>query len=481
MPFNPILKHSLSGEPWLLDEAYRSGKAVRIPSSTADEIKRRDYLTPLGSHWDLDDYAAETDCEEEDFDISTVMMAHMRDQMDLDLRKRRQEYQARVRKHTLDYFASKRSTQRSQRMYDIEVRLRCIKPVIWRRIRVPASMPLHALVDRVLLNAMPLGRGYHSNYLELPTAAYKDRVHPEYARDVIFTMERAGTIDVMHMPMLRGGHCRIPTEQVLLCDLLREEGDTFKWTYDIGDKLRHLVTLVAVHEGKDASSRKVVLLNGANAGIPEDPGSMRDHAQRLETLSKSKPSSMQHKETLSVIHRSCTADLLVPTSGVFDPTYFPKARLQGMIDSATAEAGGANYGGVMGGGAFQTMPGGAGAGHAFAGLGIPFNGALPLHKAGVSESSAGAGAGADDADEPYDLRTMMLKQYLAGMTRPLEGASVTAMSPVGAACGLKSCAKPLRSPQWCSQCRNVAYCGVDCQRGDWKAGHKLACIKKEKK
>ncbi len=44
-----------------------------------------------------------------------------------------------------------------------------------------------------------------------------------------------------------------------------------------------------------------------------------------------------------------------------------------------------------------------------------------------------------------------------------------------------SCEKVLKNAQWCSACQSVAYCDRECQKAHWKAGHKLACFKTNKK
>jgi hypothetical protein len=43
-----------------------------------------------------------------------------------------------------------------------------------------------------------------------------------------------------------------------------------------------------------------------------------------------------------------------------------------------------------------------------------------------------------------------------------------------ASCG-RGCEKGLRLKP-CSRCRNVVYCGNECQRAHWKGGHKESCI-----
>ena len=37
------------------------------------------------------------------------------------------------------------------------------------------------------------------------------------------------------------------------------------------------------------------------------------------------------------------------------------------------------------------------------------------------------------------------------------------------------CKAPLPSPLFCGACKSACYCGRDCQRAHWKAGHQALC------
>lgn len=230
--------HSLGSLDWLPSFALENARVHPIPASKP----------PEDSFWDESDpsYAEDLDDEE---NMMVRMRARMQDQFNMMLQDTAQQYREDVNQHVLKFFKSVRTRENCNRSYDLEIAVVCMRPRIWRLVRVPGGLPLHALVDRVLIPAMGYIRGYHSYRLLLPSSAYKGRKRPPLTRDVSFIPVQADTVDMMHRTLLRGGKAAIDSEQVLLADVLRAEGDSLLWDYDLGDHLRHLITLKAIHPG----------------------------------------------------------------------------------------------------------------------------------------------------------------------------------------------------------------------------------------
>ncbi|KAL6069756.1 hypothetical protein QOT17_007327 [Balamuthia mandrillaris] len=415
--------HSLASEPWFPAEALKGGQVVPLMSGARRQKVRqetKENLKVSEEYWDYDElcYSDDEDLE----DMVGKMTKLMQEQWDMNLMNSRREAGEAIVNHVLSYFKSTRTEERSNQTYDIEIRVRYLRPLVWRLLRVPASMPLHALADRVLIPAMQYARGYHSYAYRLPTSAYKDRLRPEDNKELSFIFTRAHTIDTMHLRNRRGGYACVNTEDVLVSDVLRAEGDRIYWVYDLGDYLDHELVLKKVHPQPmpDEQGRTTILLDGANCGVPEDPVAVCRHAKRIEKLKRYPPSTHKYHKALHEIQGSCTYKLLrQPDPRRFDPTFFSKSLTQKSIDKAmTGEP--ANYGGALAGGG-----------------GFSFNFATGKQRSRVQGGPASA-------------------------------------APGNVLCG--SCEAVLSTPKWCGACRNVAYCDRTCQSRDWKT-HKLACFK----
>jgi hypothetical protein len=219
--FAPIVQHSLSKHPWL-KTSPRGRRVIDVPPepTPASRTAMSERVDDSGPSFDVDDLLAATDYEEEDG--MALMMRRMTEQHDYALQERRDKFEKAVTRDMLKLFVSSRAF-RADLMYEVDIRIRYIKPRIWRRLSVPASMSVHAFIDRVLIVAFGYARGEHGYIAHLPAAAYPGRRLPRPEEDACFIPEHAGTVDMMHLHMYRGGHCGVPAQRVLLCDLLREQ------------------------------------------------------------------------------------------------------------------------------------------------------------------------------------------------------------------------------------------------------------------
>ena len=133
---------------------------------------------------------------------------------------------------------------------------------------------------------------------------------------------------------------------MLLADVLRAVGDTIRWTYDLGDRMDHTITVSKIHAGgvlADSTGRRVVLLEGVGAGVPENPGSLMRHAERLDVLAKGGASARKAVEEMKA--SAVIFDQLAAPGGTsYDPAYLDLAARQRAIDAAMVEAGDGTFG-----------------------------------------------------------------------------------------------------------------------------------------
>jgi len=419
----PITKHSLSEIPWLSPSLgplkYRAEATPATPERIAE---RRRADAELTEYYDVADELEDSDREDDDEIESLLSPANMLRLPNFAEERALDEQRVKAGNHTLRCFKKLRTDERTQCSYDIRVRLARVTlpgvgPVV-RELRVPASMPLHALADRVLIVAMGYARGEHGYLFHLPSAAYAGRKRPPVNRDIGFWPQDCGTVDITcHLQNHRGGRFAVPAQRVLISDVLREVGDTIRWKYDLGDCLRHVVELVKIHRGgvlADAQGRTVVLLRGQGAGVPENPRSVFDHAKRLAAIARGGRAA---QDAINEMRESAVGNwalVAAPGGQRYDPTYFNAELCQRLLDRAADELGGGDYSGA------KNV--------------VCFNPSTNL---------------------------------------PDQGATGVLPKPP-LACA--QCGQRQEVLNWCGRCRNVAYCNVECQRQHWVGGHKHACV-----
>lgn len=259
--FFPITSHSLSSRPWLprCPSKLKLSKVPLVPTEERRE-EMREKTDTFCKSFDVDDVLAMTDDEDEE-DGMARMLRRMQEQSDHELGARRDAFEKAATKHILSCFKEDRAL-RAGFAYEIEVRVKSVRPWIRRRFVVPAGMTLHSFADRVLIVAFGYSRGEHTYICYLPSAAYPGRMRPRFREDVCFIDTHAHTIDKMHIHMFRGGYCCVPAQDVLLCDVLREGGDTITCEYDLGDRISHQITLLGPRPQSEGG-RRVTLISGA--------------------------------------------------------------------------------------------------------------------------------------------------------------------------------------------------------------------------
>ena len=155
-------------------------------------------------------------------------------------------------------------------IYRLHVELQYIAPPIWRRLRVPSSIPL-ARLHQVLQITMGWTNS-HLHQFDIGGTPYgvPDQEWPELG----FIDERS----------------------VTLAGALGEATTAFSYTYDFGDDWQHAIRVEAAVPADDASPQ-VLCLAGANACPPEDVGGPPGYLAFMHAITD--PSHSDHAEMLS--------------------------------------------------------------------------------------------------------------------------------------------------------------------------------------
>ena len=147
---------------------------------------------------------------------------------------------------------------------ELRVVLRDIEPAIWRRVRVPADVPLG-----VVHEALQVAFGWKASHL-----------HDFQIGDIRF-----GMADVEH-------ELFVVDEHAAPLGAVARAGSTFVYRYDFGDDWDHEVTVERITEGGDDEAIRCT--GGARACPPEDCGGPPGYANLVSALAN--PKHPEHVE-----------------------------------------------------------------------------------------------------------------------------------------------------------------------------------------
>ncbi|MGH7446783.1 MAG: plasmid pRiA4b ORF-3 family protein [Longimicrobiales bacterium] len=144
-------------------------------------------------------------------------------------------------------------------VYTLHVQVEGIDPPVWRRIEVPASIPLRGLHD--IIQTVFGWEGAHLHLFEIGGERYGlgDNEYDEDEHD---------------------------DAAVLLGDVVQNAGSGFLYRYDFGDDWYHAIRLEQVR--RDVAPKEVPrLVAGERAGPPEDCGGVPGYLELLEAITDS--------------------------------------------------------------------------------------------------------------------------------------------------------------------------------------------------
>ncbi len=174
-------------------------------------------------------------------------------------------------------------------VYQIKVTLKNIRPPIWRRLLIPATMSLIEL-HRVL----QLSMGWFDAHL------HQFIVGREYFGDLEFD-----DFDTMQ-----------DETKYTISDLLQYEKDSLIYEYDFGDGWEHEVVLEKILSYKKGMLLPVCI-KGKRSCPPEDVGGAWGYQEFIETISD--PDDPEYEDVLEWV------------GGEFDPEYYDEAAINQML------------------------------------------------------------------------------------------------------------------------------------------------------
>lgn len=178
---------------------------------------------------------------------------------------------------------------RKKHVYQFFVRLRDIRPEIWRRIKVPGTYSfwdLHVAIQDSM--------GWFDSHL-----------HAFRIKD-----PASGSIVEMGIPddeLLEEQTPILPGWKSKIADYFIEPGDTSLYEYDFGDGWEHEVILESIGE-KEKGVKYPICVSGARACPPEDCGGVLGYGDLIETIAD--PTREEYESTMEWL------------GGRYDPEHF---------------------------------------------------------------------------------------------------------------------------------------------------------------
>jgi len=176
-------------------------------------------------------------------------------------------------------------------VYRFKIRLKGIKPMIWRRIEVPSDFTFWEL-NYAVIDSMGW-EGYHFSefIMKNPASGIKERI--------VFPDSEMGPSS-MSMPEKK------------IADYFTLHNKECSYIYDFGDNWEHVIKLEDIHPA-DENTVYPVCTGGKRACPPEDCGGIGGYYDLLEILED--PDDPEHEEMKGWVGED------------FDPQFFDKSRV----------------------------------------------------------------------------------------------------------------------------------------------------------
>ena len=168
-------------------------------------------------------------------------------------------------------------------IYQLNISLIGIKPLIWRQFQVPANIHLHRF--HLMLQAIMGWTNSHLYSFQVNGIEYGELDPDNEFDELDFT----------------------DSHRTRLNQVVSQEKASFLYTYDFGDGWQHKITVEKILQ-VDTSARYPLCLAGERACPPEDCGGIGGYAELLKIIRN--PRHKEHKEMMYWL------------GGSFDPEYF---------------------------------------------------------------------------------------------------------------------------------------------------------------
>ncbi|THH21477.1 hypothetical protein EW146_g120 [Bondarzewia mesenterica] len=296
---------------------------------------------------------------------------------------------------------------------------------IWRQFRVSGGISVAALADKVITPLMGWVRNYHAH---------------------AFTESKA--IDMMHSQSI--GYDAVPEKSDrgvwTLAHLLQKEGEIMLWLYDYGDNWRHIIT-ASVEDIAPASEStgKVAVLDGCGA-CPREDGSGNE--TWVEDMAKLRHGTVREKnETLQELQYALNYKGKTITVD-FDPDDFDLFDARARVRAALASPDSVWSG--------------------------PKTFVRPLHEDALKAPAPGT---TGELKRGQKLERTWDGDEEDRMGRFMQEVTTQKRDKKNGGC-CWNCGSP-HNLAGCSRCHRTLYCGTECQREHWKAGHRQQCGKQK--
>jgi len=282
-----------------------------------------------------------------------------------------------------------------------------IEPKIFRKFKVSANVTLFSFSDKIVLPIMGWVRNYHGY------------VFTDQKDGSVFGNKEGQFIDYMHLDS-HGVFDMIDDTKFKLCDVFQKKGDSFRFTYDLGDLWEHFIVLDEIVPA-EKSDGKVVVMEGANACPPEDSNGLENKGNGSygDALKKKKINLSEASQALNVAPKRFS-----PTSFSLDQT---QRRVLEALDSPSSS-----------------------------GVGKSFN----HHFSPFSGNSSG-----DSIGRSVKKDQKFVSVPVGGNTF-MEEVVNTGKDPIKSNRLCANCGSP-NNLKNCSQCKISKYCSRECQKQHW--------------
>lgn len=177
--------------------------------------------------------------------------------------------------------------------YQIQVSLKNISPKIWRRLLIPADIPLQDF-HKVIQTSM----GWWNYHLH------------QFMKDGKYYLEKTEYDDFWDEMV------HVDYSELKLCDLLKKENDKIGYEYDFGDGWLHDIVLEKILD-QDSGVNYPQCVAGKRNCPPEDCGGPYGYSNFLKIISN--PRDKEYKEMIEW------------AGGKFDPEAFDKEAINNLL------------------------------------------------------------------------------------------------------------------------------------------------------